>query len=176
MIQRLIEKLNLQPHPEGGYFAETYRSDISVTFTPKEGLGGGEVPGPLDRSASTAIYFLVCPGKVSRLHRILSDEVWHFYLGGPLNVVTLDINEPSHYKITTLGSDILDTEQQVQFTVPANTWFGCFPGENSEFSLVGCTVAPGFDFVDFELASRSKLLEEFPNAKDVIVKLTEGLP
>ena len=137
---------------------ETYRSSENV---PTE---RGE------RSASTAIYFLITPGSVSRLHRILSDEVWHFYAGGPLEVVELIDGKA---KITKIG---LEDGCIPQYVVKAGTWFGSYPCEGSKYSLVGCTVAPGFDFQDFELGSRAKLLADFPDAKDTIVKLTEGLP
>lgn len=137
---------------------ETYRSSENV---PTE---RGE------RSASTAIYFLITPGSVSRLHRILSDEVWHFYAGGPLEVVELIDGKA---KITKIG---LEDGCIPQYVVKSGTWFGSYPCEGSKYSLVGCTVAPGFDFQDFELGSRAKLLADFPDAKDTIVKLTEGLP
>jgi len=178
-VQLLIDNFGLQPHPEGGWFAETYRGADHVTTS-----SGAR------RASSTAIYFLICPGNVSRLHRIASDEVWHFYLGGPLAVVEVG-NEaefgPAHHKATILGQDIAHG-QMVQYTVKAGTWFGCYPleheqdaggdGEGSKevYSFVGCTVAPGFEFSDFELASRAALLAEFPQAHEVIVKLTEGLP
>ena len=164
-IAALTERFKLQPHPEGGFYAETYRGTEMVS-TP---VG--------ERACSTAIYFLMTPGNVSRLHRIKSDEAWHFYLGGPMTVVEL-IDGTA--KCTTLGQDVLstDTPQSVQYVVKANTWFGSFPNDGSPYSLVGCTVAPGFDFADFELGSRAALLAEFPSAEaqPLIEKLTEGLP
>ena len=177
-VQLLIDKFALVAHPEGGWYKETYRSDTAVSV--------GEPP--VCRSSSTAIYFLICPGNVSRLHRILSDEIWHFYLGSPLKVVEIGAEFPEHYRETTLGTDIAHG-QLVQYMVKKGTWFGCYPheglsvgpgpgpGPSSEiYSFVGCTVAPGFEFSDFELASRAHLLSEFPRAEQVIVKLTEGLP
>lgn len=101
--------------------------------------------------------------------------VWHFYLGGPLTVIELDETQDTHFKATTLGHD-LAAGQTLQHVVHGGTWFGCFPSEGTEFSFVGCTVAPGFEFTDFELASRSQLLANFPAASSVICKLTEGLP
>jgi len=160
-VEQLVSKFNLQPHPEGGFYAETYRGESNV-----EASYG-------TRSSSTAIYFLITPGSVSRLHRIRADEVWHFYLGGPMTVV--EISEEGVLKETILGPNVLKNEV-VQYTVKANTWFGSFPNDGTEFSFVGCTVAPGFDFQDFELASRSKLVERFPNHEEAIHRLTVGLP
>ena len=131
-VQDLIDRYKLQDHPEGGYYVETFRSDVEV----RTGLGDGQL---VSRKASTAIFFLICPGNVSRLHRIKSDEVWHFYLGGPMTVIELDINEEKGYRATVLGSDISKGEL-VQYTVKAGVWFGSFPNEGSEFSFVGCTV------------------------------------
>jgi hypothetical protein len=159
-MEKLIELYKMQEHPEGGWFVETYRSELPVAAPAGE------------RAASTAIYFLITPGSVSRLHRLQSDEVWHFYLGGPLTVVEL-VDDGA--KTTVVGPDVANGEV-VQHVVKAGTWFGSFPCEGSKFSFVGCTVAPGFDFADFELGSRSALVDEFPKAVDMITKLTEGLP
>tara|TARA_B100000780_G_C20882431_1_gene351060 strand:+ start:91 stop:600 length:510 start_codon:yes stop_codon:yes gene_type:complete len=160
-VESLVTKFNLQPHPEGGFYAETYRGDTTV-----EASYG-------TRSSSTAIYFLITPGSVSRLHRIAADEVWHFYLGGPMTVV--EISEDGNKKETILGQNIMANEK-VQYTVKAGTWFGSYPCDASDFSFVGCTVAPGFDFQDFELASRTVLVKQFPQHKDAIERLTIGLP
>lgn len=157
-VKKWIDDLKLQPHPEGGFFAETYRSSITVQTERGE------------RSASTAIHFLITPGSVSRLHRIMADELWHFYGGGPLNVIELVDGKA---KVTKIG---ITPGCLPQYVVKAGTWFGSYPCEGFEYSLVGCTVAPGFEFQDFELASRAILLDAFPEAKDVIVKLTKGLP
>lgn len=125
-----------------------------------------------------AIYFLVTPGRCSRLHRIKSDEVWHFYLGGPLTVV--ELLEDGQVRKTVLGQNILEGNHVLQHVVRRDTWFGCYNDDNTEFSLVGCTVAPGFDFKDFELASRQVLLSnpkyQSKEAQDIITLLTEGLP
>ena len=175
-VRLLIDKFKLQPHPEGGWFTETYRGSEQVVTT----------ASGVQRASSTAIYFLICPGNVSRLHRIASDEVWHFYLGAPLTVVEVGSQfGPLQHHETVLGQDI-ENGQVVQYTVKAGTWFGCYPTtyplasksneEKEIYSFVGCTVAPGFEFTDFELASQAALLPEFPQARDAIVKLTEGLP
>lgn len=142
---------------------ETYRAATYVTAQ----YGTKQV----SRSASTGIYFLICPGNVSRLHRIQSDEMWHFYLGGPMTVVELDNSHPDGYKATVIGQDITKG-QVVQYVVKAGVWFGSYPNEGTLFSFVGCSVAPGFDFSDFELADRAELLTDFPKAATIIEKLT----
>ena len=158
-----IEKFNMQDHPEGGFYVETFRSRQMI---PTE---GGE------RSASTAIYFLMHNDNVSRIHRIKSDEVWHFYFGCPMTVIELD-ETTKEFKSTILGSNILKGEV-LQYVVKQNTWFGSFPNCNDDhdFSFVGCTVAPGFDFSDFELGSNSSLKKLYTNADSIIDKLTVGL-
>jgi predicted cupin superfamily sugar epimerase len=166
MVARLTARFALQPHPEGGFYGETYRAPAAVT--PVAGGAGAT------RAASTAIYFLITPGSVSRLHRIKSDEVWHFYLGGPMTVLELDPAGGGMRK-TVLGQDVL-AGQAVQHVVRAGTWFGSYPNDGSAFSFVGCTVAPGFEFEDFELASRQILTARFPAHAEEIARLTEGLP
>lgn len=138
-IHDLIDRYALQQHPEGGWFAETYRAGTMVD-TPN---------GP--RSASTAILFLLPAGNSSHLHRIASDEVWHFHEGGPLLIHELRDGE---VHITRLSAD------DPQHVVPAGTWFGARPAPGTNYAFVGCTVAPGFDFADFELAGREALMSE----------------
>ncbi len=138
-MEQLIRELQLAPHPEGGFFRETYRS-----------------------AASTAIFYLLPRGQVSRLHRIHADEVWHFYRGDPLEVIELQANGAP--KITRVSSDA------PQHVVPAGTWFGSRP--TGAWSLVGCTVAPAFEFSKFELGKREALLAEFPEAREIIEALT----
>lgn len=177
----LIEKYQMLPHPEGGFYVETFRSDCEVQLLVSQGGDNVHSEQPRKdvtistRPASTAIYFLVVPGNISRLHRIKSDEIWHFYLGGPMTVIELLEDGSGAFKATSLGSNITAGEV-VQYVVKKDTWFGSFPNVGTEFSFVGCTVSPGFVFEDFELASRSKLLALYPAAVDIIVKLTEGLP
>ena len=166
-IQLIKNYYNLQPHPEGGFFAETYRSDVEVV-TGSEGI---------KRSASTGIMFLITEKSVSRLHKIKSDEMWHFYSGGPMCVVELN-EKTKTCKKTVLGPNFLEGEK-VQYVVKRDVWFGSFPLDSEEgLSLVGCTVAPGFEFADFELANRSALLEEYAENKEaceMIEKLCVGL-
>ncbi|HZQ24673.1 MAG TPA: cupin domain-containing protein [Terriglobales bacterium] len=160
-----IEKLRLVPHPEGGYYRETYRADLLI---PQSGLSpdfGGARP------ASTAIYFLLEHGAFSAFHRLRSDEVWHFYAGGPLTVCVID--QTGRYSETLLGSDP-DDGQVPQSVVPAGCWFGSRLRGRDSYALVGCTVAPGFDFQDFELARRADLIRLYPQHRTVIETLTRG--
>ena len=152
--EHYIKTLGLLPHPEGGYYRETYRSKESFNPDP---FGG-------QRNYSTAIYFLLEKANFSALHRIKSDELWHFYAGDPLEVIEIDAG--GELKITELGKN------NFQYGVPAGNWFGSRVKHGGEFSLVGCTVAPGFDFADFEMAEREKLLKEFPIHKIIINEMT----
>jgi len=160
---RLIEKLRLAPHPEGGYYRETWRSTLTADLPGTE--GGPEGP----RSFGTAIYYLLAGRDVSRLHRLKSDEIFHLYAGGPLTVHLLGDGEG--YREIVMGDD-LDAGQVFQATVPAGCWFGASLTAADAFALVGCTLAPGFDFNDFEMGGRPDLLAAFPDQDDVIRLLT----
>lgn len=162
-INDLISIYDLQSHPEGGFFKETYRDArlISQQSLPKEFSG--------DRHISTAIYFLIPKDKKSHLHRIKSDEVWHFYLGGPMTLT--QISPEGNLEKITLGQDI-KSGQKLQHVVPSGYWFGAYSNPESDFSFVGCTVAPGFDFADFEMGDRDQLLKLFPQAREEIFFLT----
>lgn len=162
-VQQLISHYHLQPHPEGGYYKEIYRS---VGIIPKAAMAKGFNGA---RNWSTAIYFLLEKGNFSGFHRIKSDECWHFYAGETLLIYVIQLN--GSLQIIKLGSDILNGEI-FQFVVPANCWFASIPAENSMYSFVGCTVAPGFDFEDFELAETKTLTKLYPQHKDIIKKLT----
>lgn len=161
-VQQLIDKLELQPHPEGGYFKETYRSEGSIE-------GDAEVPFPSGRSYSTGIYFLLEGNDFSAFHRIRSDELWHFYEGGPLHIFVID--DKGGLNIITLGRDIAAGEVY-QAVVTAGHWFASSPVHPDQYSLVGCTVAPGFDFRDFEMADRQDLTASYPQYAATIDKLT----
>ncbi len=160
--QYYIDHLNLQPHPEGGFYKETYRAteQISGDALPNRFIG--------ERSFSTAIIYLLKQGDHSLFHRIQSDECWHFYAGETLLVHIIE-NGGNYYCIK-LGSDIAAGET-FQFVVPATAWFAAEPDPKSSFSLAGCTVAPGFDFADFEIADKAKLLASFPQHSAVINRL-----
>jgi len=160
-----ITRLNLQPHPEGGYYAETYRSPetIAAAHLPARYAGS--------RSFSTAIYFLVKGGEFSSLHRIQSDEMWHFYAGSRLTVYA--INLEGGLDTIHLGGDAAAGET-FQAVVKAGCWFGSRVPDAGDYALVGCTVAPGFDFADFELADRQTLTMQFPQHAAIIKALTRG--
>lgn len=155
--QHLIDHLQLTPHPEGGYYRETYRAALETT-----------TEGGARRNASTAIYYLLENNNRSHFHRIQSDELWFFHQGQPLEVLLL---QSGQLTILTLGHDVAQGEL-LQAVVPAHTWFGARVQGGSGFSLVSCTVAPGFDFADFELADRARLTQEFPGQAAVIEQLT----
>lgn len=152
--KQIIETLGLQPHPEGGFYKETYRSEFSL-----EGQ---------ERDLLTSIYFLLTSENVSRFHRIKSDELWYFHAGSPLIVHTL--SEGGHVQ-HHLGLD-LSKGQQPFLWIPKETIFGSTVLENDGFSLVSCAVAPGFDFHDFELFERDTLLLAYPEHKEIVERLT----
>lgn len=158
-----LEKLQLTRHVEGGAFREVYRSDLIL---PRKSL-------PLffqgDRSASTHIYFLLAAGEFSAFHRIAGDEIWHFYFGDPLLVY--EIGHNGRLTIHRLGNDP-EKEESFQTVIKAGSWFASVPAEGSEYALVGCTVAPGFDFADFELAEGAALAQQYPEHAEIIMKLT----
>ncbi len=158
-----IEKLRLSTHIEGGAFRETYRSDMSIAqeHLPAEFKG--------NRSASTAIYFLLKEEQFSALHRIASDELWHFYEGDTLHIY--EITGDGMLVTHILGKD-LEKGEAFQCVVKAGSWFGSRCEVPGGFSLVGCTVAPGFDFEDFVLADRQTLSEEYPQYQELIRELT----
>jgi predicted cupin superfamily sugar epimerase len=168
----LIKHYGLLAHPEGCFYKETYRAASAVSVM--RDADESSTPKSVQRSASTAIIFLVSGDSVSRLHRIKSDEVWHFYGGSALTVVELD-DTLMEVRTTQLGTDLLRGEV-VQYVVRANVWFGSF--SQGEYSLVGCTVAPGFEFEDLEMANADSLrkkFEENPTALAYIDKLAIGL-
>lgn len=154
-----INHLQLTPHVEGGAFRETYRSVLSIG---KDCLPAG-FQG--DRNASTAIYFLLEQGQFSAFHRIASDECWHFYYGDTLLVY--EIRQEGDLLIHRLGSNMA-TGENFQAVIRAGSWFASAPAEKSEYALVGCTVSPGFDFADFELAEREALSRQYPQHTDLI--------
>lgn len=158
-----IDALEMTPHPEGGYFKETYRAG--------EAIEGAHLPPRFGgaRSFSTAIYFLLEAGQFSAFHRIKSDEVWHFYAGGPLEILSID--PTGHLTTHRLGLDLTRGERP-QATIPAGHWFASRPAPGTTYTLVGCTVAPGFDFADFEMATRHGLAESFPMHSLIIQQLT----
>lgn len=159
---QLIEQFQLLPHPEGGWYKETYKSTEKITVNALPQRFSGE------RAFSTAIYFLLEQGNFSAFHRIKSDECWHFYAGDPLEVFV--IFPVGQLQVITLGQDI-KKGHLYQYVVPANCWFASRPAKNSRFCFVGCTVSPGFDFTDFELASAETLAAEYPHHSTLITSL-----
>lgn len=159
-----IAHLDLQPHPEGGYFREIYRSAEQI---PATGLPA-RYAGP--RACSTAIYFLLEGRQVSRLHRLASDESWHFYAGSALTVHLID--PAGQYRACQLGS-APERGEAFYVVIPAGCWFGATVNAPAAYTLVGCTVAPGFDFADFELGRRADLLARYPQHAGLIERLTE---
>ncbi len=163
-----IKKLDLKKHQEGGYFRQTYRS--------RESIGANALPGRFtaERPISTAIYYLLGADEFSAFHSLKSDELWHFYAGVGLTIHIIDQN--GKYSAIRLGSDF-DRGEVFQAVVEADCWFGA-AGESTlcstSYSLVGCTVAPGFDFSDFRLGDRSELIERYPEHKSIIKKFTRG--
>jgi len=160
--KELIQKFHLHPHPEGGWYKETYKSAEAISATALPARFGAA------RAFSTAIYFLLEQGNFSAFHRIKSDECWHFYAGEPLDVFV--IGKDGTLDIIHLGNDI-SNDQYFQYVVPANCWFASRPAPESNFCFVGCTVAPGFDFADFEMADATTLASEFPEHGDIIKNL-----
>jgi uncharacterized protein len=171
-----VVALNLQPHPEGGYFRETYRAAESIPLAAlparfREGL----VPAASERVFSTAIYYLLEAGQFSALHRIKSDEFWHFYAGTGL---TVEIISPDGLHSQLQLGARPDQGQVFQGVVKAGAWFGAAVSQPhgyaqpQGYALVGCTVAPGFDFADFEMAERQQLLNAFPQHQALITRFT----
>lgn len=158
-----IEKLQLQPHPEGGYFRETYCADEMIKLE--------HLPDryEVDHSFSTAIYYLLNEYQVSAFHRLKSDELWNFYIGSSLTLHIIDkLDEYSQIK---LGSNF-ENGEVFQAVIPAGSWFGASVNDTSSYVLVGSIVAPGFDFTDFEMADRKDLLKQYPQHRAIIEKLT----
>ena len=159
-VERLVGQLKLEPHPEGGYYRQTYKDDGKVT-----GYESIDLDDP--HAASTAIVFLMTEGNFSALHRLKADEVWHFYEGSSLSVHVIE-EDGSHREIR-LGRN-LDQGEAYQAVVKRGTIFGSCV--DAGYALVGCTVAPGFEFEDFELLAREDLLQAYPQHQKLIKKLT----
>ncbi len=160
--RQIIDHYNLQPHPEGGWYKETYRS--------KESIGSLALPSRYGSSRvfCTFIYFLLEKGEFSAFHKIQSDEAWHFYAGDPMQVFILE--EDGSLTTIELGSDV-KKGQLFHYVVPANHWFASRPSPGSAFSFTGCTVAPGFEFSDFQLADADTLSAAYPKYAELIREL-----
>lgn len=162
-ISYLVSTLDLNKHPEGGFYKEVYRSEQSIdrTCLPSEFSG--------NRHYATSIYFMLTSESFSAFHRINQDETWHFYEGSPIELHT--ISPAGNHTKYIIGAD-LSNGQVYQLTVPAKYWFASKVIEEDSYSLVGCSVAPGFDFDDFELANRSTMIKSFPNHEALILGFT----
>lgn len=173
VVNEWIRRLDLKPHPEGGYYRETYRSVETLTAAnlPRRFAG--------DRAFSTAIYFLLKGSDFSALHRLKADEVWHFHAGFPLTIYIID--PAGQLSMKKLGIDGPGGTCP-QITVEAGMWFGArlddddntLTGCSDHYTLAGCTTAPGFDFADFELGTRTRLLGEYPQHRGIIEMLTRN--
>ena len=161
----IIEKLKLLPHPEGGYFKEIYRSNeiIKNSGLPERFEG--------DRNFGTSIYYLLEKEQFSTFHKLKSDETWHFYYGASLLLHIIDEN--GNYKKIILRNDLTNNEV-FQYTVLRNCWFAAEVSDKKSFSLIGATVAPGFNFSDFEMGKREELISQFPEHKEIITRLTRS--
>lgn len=158
-----IQALNLLPHPEGGWYRETYRAAETI---PPQGLPARFAGA---RCFATSIYFLLTSETFSALHRLKADEIWHFHAGSALTVHVL---EPGgEHRVLRLGAAI-DQGESFQAVVPAGCWFGARVEAPGGFALVGCTVAPGFDFADFQMGRREDLIRQYPLHRDLIEALT----
>ena len=159
--QYLKERLDLSELPgEGGYYKETYRSDKTIIL-PSETDG--------ERSISTSIYYLLDGTQFSAFHRLKSDEIWHFYIGSSITLYI--INKMENLSEVKLGSNI-EKGELFQIQIRAESWFAATVNDISSYALIGCTVSPGFDYLDFELGDRKKLIERYPQHKSIIEKLT----
>jgi len=163
--QQVIQLLRLEPHPdEGGFYRETYRSLERISEDALPARFGSMRP------FGTAIYYLLTPETFSAFHRLKADEVFHFYLGDLVTMVRLYPNGLSESVV--LGQD-LEAGQTPQCVVFRGTWQGSYLNEGGRFALLGATVAPGFEFSDFELGDRARLLKEYPNESEAILRLTK---
>lgn len=163
-VDQIRQILNLQPHPaEGGFFAETYRS--------KECIPAGLFPLHHNgvRSVSTAIYYLLTPESCSTMHRLPTDEIFHFYMGDPVEMLQLFPDRSG--RVITLGANILDG-MRPQVVVPGSTWQGARLRPGGSFALLGTTMAPGFDYADYEAGLRHELLDAYPRFREMIEALT----
>jgi len=158
-----IKKLQLKPHPEGGYYKELYRAGELI------------LPDHLptrfksSRTFSTSIYFLLEGKQISTFHRLKADELWHFYDGSTLIIYIID--ESGELRKLKLGSNVEDGEM-FQVQIKNNNWFGAELLDKSSYALIGCTVSPGFEFEDFELGDKIELSKKYPEHKNIILKLT----
>ena len=165
-VEDLVRILGLAPLPEeGGLFRETYRSRHVID---QQSLPAGYTGA---RSVATAIYYLIAPGGFSSLHRLRGEEMFHFYLGDPVEM--LQLGPEGIGEVIVLGTD-LAAGMRSQVLVPGGTWQGSKLRSGGRFALLGATMSPGFDFEDFELGQRRRLVAEYPSFEKEILELTRG--
>jgi len=159
-----IDKLKLKKHPEGGYYNEIYSAGeiIEADVLPVRYEGA--------RVFSTSIFFLLEGEQISSLHKLKSDEIWHFYDGSTINIYIISSNGKLEKR--TLGRK-LENDEVIQTVIEKDNWFGADLSDKNSYGLIGCTVAPGFDFDDFEIGKREELLKKFPDQKDIILNITK---
>lgn len=164
-VEQIVASLELTPHPEGGFFRETWRSPVQ--------LDKAALPAPFSgpRAAGTSILYLLPQGTFSALHRIASDEIWHFHAGSALAVDVLHADGGHRRAVCGMA---LGSGQQPQCVVPAGAWFGASVVGTGPYALVGCTVSPGFDFADFEMGVAAELVLRYPAHRELIARLTRG--
>jgi predicted cupin superfamily sugar epimerase len=161
--ETIIRQLGLRPHPEGGFYRETYRSGEAIAAAALPARYGK------DRDLSTAIYYLLTPDSFSSLHRLQSDELFQFLLGDA--VTMLQLHDDDRGETITLGQDIL-AGQQLQVVVARGIWQGMLLNDGGRFALLSTTVSPGFDFADFEVGTRAALTRQYPSSAAMIERLT----
>jgi predicted cupin superfamily sugar epimerase len=164
-LKEILTKLDLAPHPEGGFYKETYRSEGFIKKDSLSEIYSGE------RNYSTCIYFVITSASFSAFHKIHQEEIWHFYLGSSITIHL--ISPDGEYSAVVLGADILNGEVP-QYVVKGEWWFAVTVNEEESYALTGCTVAPGFNFDDFILPSQKELLETFPKLSKEITELTRA--
>lgn len=152
-VRMLIQKFGLQPHPEGGFYKETYRTKEMIKT--KDGR---------TRNIGTAIYYLLEDDNKSHFHRLKSDELWFFHQGNTLEIVLI---EDEKLSTINLGNEV-EKEEVAQTIIPANTWFAAKVKSGKGYALVSCTVSPGFDFIDFEMGKKEDLIQQYPHLRKVI--------
>lgn len=161
---KIREILHLQPHPiEGGYFAETYRSELKL---------GGNILGPAysgDRLIGTAIFYLLTPDTFSAMHKLPGDELFHFYLGDPVEM--LQLHPDGRSEIINLGQDIA-AGMRLQHCVPGGSWQGSRLIPGGSWALLGTTMSPGFDYADYAVGHRDGLIRKHKEHKNIIAALT----
>jgi len=162
--KNIVESLNLSAHPEGGYFSEVYRSE--------EMLNIDDLPGRYNssRTFSTSIYYMLVENQISHFHRLKSDETWHFYFGSP--VIIHCLSPDGIYNKVKIGCQFTHNIFP-QFTIKKGIWFAAEIEDKTSFALIGCTVAPGFEYDDFELGKRNSLINQFPLYKGIISFFTK---